>query len=63
LGSKTFYTSANATNMFDDVGFDPQSLNVTDVNSTFMQMWIIPADEQPTGVISDGKLNFTWEVV
>jgi len=49
--------------MFDDVGFDPKSLNVTDVNSTFMQMWIIPADEQPTGVISDGKLNFTWEVV
>lgn len=31
--------------MYKDVGFDPKSINVTDVNSTFMQMWIIPANE------------------
>lgn len=28
-----------------------------------MRMWIIPADQQPKGVVADGKLNFTWEVV
>ena len=58
--------SKNVSAQFDaENAYEKKSMNVSDLNSSFFEMYIIPADDRHLKVDNFPlyKLNFTWEVV